>query len=102
MKSYSGGLPNFTAQESLLSYEYAEKSLTEGSYDYHYRDVNILNIAQTHVDPTTWCRNTCDPETGEGENCRWRSDIQDCVCVPCRQPTGHLNCCGKPRGSPCP
>ena len=98
MESYNDGLPKFTAQESLLSHKYAKKSLTYSFYDYHYtRNGNVLNMAQS-----TWCKNTCDPETGEGENCRWREDIQDCVCVPCRPPTTRLNCCGKPRGSPCP
>jgi hypothetical protein len=103
MKSYNERLPKFTAQESLLNYKNAKNSLTYSSDDYYYaRNANILNMAQRPGDPTTWCKNTCDPETGEGENCRWRTDIQDCVCIPCRPPPTRLNCCGKPRGSPCP
>jgi hypothetical protein len=99
MKSYEKRLPKFTAEASLMRSMNMNNGVAYNfSGYYNTAKSNLLNMAQSCV-PNSWCKNTCNPATGEGENCCWRADIQDCVCRPC---IGGTNCCGKPRGSSCP
>ena len=98
---YNSTLPKFTAKSSLLTSN-ARYIPTHSPDDYHHfaESRNTLTMAQPNCIQNSWCKNTCNPATGEGENCCWRSDIRDCVCTSCRQPLH--NCCGKPLGYPCP
>jgi hypothetical protein len=92
MNGYSNRVPKFTAESSLLSSKNAGGILTHSSADcYRFAENgNILNMAQVTCVRTSWCTNTCHSDPVTGENCCWRSDIQDCVCVPCHHT--HSNC----------
>jgi hypothetical protein len=99
MESYNGFLPRFTAEASLSGCISTGSSVTCVADNYDFtKSKGVLTMAACIQ--KSWCSNTCDPSTGKGENCCWDTQLQDCVCVPCYHPP--QNCCGKPRGSPCP
>jgi hypothetical protein len=83
MKTYNNLLPKFTAEASLVSSKNARGILVYRLDYYYAENGNVLNMPQRHIDPRTWCNEDtpCDHSTHTRTICRWRDDIQDCVCV---------------------
>jgi hypothetical protein len=75
-------LPGFSAAASLLSDKAANSRFINNTFDYYTERFNVLIGAQSHTDPKSWCNEDgpCDPVTHTKTICRWRDDIQDCVC----------------------
>jgi hypothetical protein len=75
-------LPGFNAEASLLSHKMVSDRVINDSGDYYIDKFNVLTSAEKHIDPKSWCDEDglCDPVTHTRTICRWRDDIQDCVC----------------------
>ncbi len=82
MEPYNSRLPNFTAEASLWSSKNARDDLVYIPKNYPMQDLKVILMAEKHVDPSTWCdeETPCDPVTHTRTTCRWRDDLQDCIC----------------------